>query len=397
MKTARSRVSLTIIFSLVVITLIAGIYSQRGNIQAWIFEPRATTATPGASTTAARTSSNNTTLQPPQTPISKLSVPWEVTFLPDETLLVTERSGQLLHIRADSEQRIPIAGVRHVGEGGLLGLALHPSYSENGWLYLYLTTQTDTGLTNRVERYTYDEQAGSLSDRMVIIENIPGSRNHDGGRIAFGPDNHLYITTGDGEKADLAQDTNSLAGKVLRVSHTGAAIADNPFGNQVYSYGHRNPQGLAWDEKGRLWLSEHGPSGTNTGNDEINLIVKGGNYGWPEVQGDQKREGMIPPVLHSGTADTWAPADIAVKNGRVYFTGLRAEALFTAQISEDTGGVSLKNLTAHYRSEFGRLRAVTFGPDELLYLTTSNTDGRGTAAADDDRIITLSPELLTLE
>lgn len=186
-----------------------------------------------------------------------LNIPWEVVFLPDREILVTQRPGTLLLVK--NKQQIPIAGVEHIGEGGLLGLAVHPNFKENKLIYLYLTSQTSAGLTNRVEQYKFENN--SLSGRKVILEGIAGASNHDGGRIAFGPDGYLYITTGDAQNPDSAQYRNSLNGKILRIKDDGSIPEDNPFGNAVYSYGHRNSQGLAWDGQKRLWATEHGRSG----------------------------------------------------------------------------------------------------------------------------------------
>lgn len=319
-----------------------------------------------------------------------LQIPWEIVFLTDGSMLVTERPGRLLHITAASTTPITVAGVRHVGEGGLMGLALHPQFAENQFIYLYLTTQSNDGLTNRVERYRFDATSHQLTDRAVIIENIPGASNHDGGRIAFGPDGFLYITTGDAEDPENAQDTRSLAGKILRLQDDGVVPADNPFGNAVYSYGHRNPQGIAWDSQGRLWETEHGPSGTQTGNDEVNLIEKGKNYGWPVIKGKQEKEGMVAPILESGTKETWAPGGVMVADGRVLFVGLRGESIYSALIA----GSTLQNVKSHFREEFGRLRVITEGPDGWIYIATSNTDGRGQKRVDDDMIIKIKKSAL---
>lgn len=316
----------------------------------------------------------------PEVVAENLQIPWEVAFLPDGDMLVTERPGTLKRIGRDQRQ-YTIDGVRHKGEGGLLGLALHPKFSENHFIYLYLTTASGAGLTNRVERYRYEND--NLTDRKVIIENIPGAANHDGGRIAFGPDGYLYITTGDAQNSDLAQDKNSLAGKILRLADDGSIPADNPFGNAVYSYGHRNPQGLAWDDRRALWATEHGRSGVLSGLDELNLIEKGKNYGWPTIQGDETREGMETPVLHSGPSTTWAPAGLAFKDGSLYFGGLRGESIYRAKI---TGGRQIE-LARLYQGQFGRVRAATIGPDGDLYITTSNTDGRGNPQPADDKVI----------
>jgi glucose/arabinose dehydrogenase len=284
----------------------------------------------------------------------------------------------------EAREGIPVAGVEHVGEGGLLGLALHPEYESNNWLYLYHTTRTSSGLINRVERYRFNEKDNLLEDRQIILDNIPASTNHDGGRLAFGPDNLLYITTGDAGNQNAAQDTQSLAGKILRVRDDGSVPSDNPFGNEVYSYGHRNPQGLAWDSNGQLWSTEHGPSGISSGYDELNLIQSGSNYGWPVIRGDETRDGMVRPVIHSGSDETWAPADLAIVDESVLFSGLRGQALYTAQIT----GQSTSARVPQLQNQFGRLRLVIPSPDgNWVYISTSNTDGRGRKQAGDDKLI----------
>ena len=315
-----------------------------------------------------------------------LQIPWEILFLPDGKLLVSERPGRLLLIGTD-RHAIEVSGVRHVGEGGLLGLAMHPDFERNGLLYLYLTSQENGQIVNRVERYLLD--GASLSQREVILEGIRGASNHDGGRIAFGPDGFLYIGTGDAQQAQTAQDTNSLNGKILRIRDDGTIPADNPFGNAVYSYGHRNVQGLAWDDQGRLWATEHGRSGVLSGLDELNLIERGKNYGWPEIQGDEQREGMVRPQIHSGN-ETWAPSGAEYIGGTIYFAGLRGESLYEAKVE----GGRVVAFSRQLQGEYGRLRSVRLGPDGYLYLLTSNRDGRGTPQNDDDRIIRIHPRIL---
>lgn len=315
-----------------------------------------------------------------------LAIPWEIAFLPDGDMLITERPGTLKRI--GKEMRVyAIEGVEHIGEGGLLGLALHPRFKENHWIYIYLTAAAKNGLKNRVERYRLEDNR--LSERKIIIDGIPGAKYHNGGRIAFGPDGYLYITTGDAGRSDLAQDTNSLAGKILRLADDGSIPPDNPFDNAVYSYGHRNSQGLAWDNKGRLWATEHGRSGILSGLDELNLIEKGKNYGWPVIQGDETKEGMEKPVVQSGPDETWAPAGIAFWKGRLFFGGLRGESLYEAEIL--AGGKII--LRVHFRQDFGRIRAVALGPDGFLYITTSNTDGRGEPKTGDDKVIRINPKI----
>ncbi|MEK7085097.1 MAG: PQQ-dependent sugar dehydrogenase, partial [Patescibacteria group bacterium] len=211
-----------------------------------------------------------------------LEIPWDIAFLPDGNMLVSERPGRLSLIYKNGKRNVIFEGsAQHTGEGGLLGMTLHPDFKNNHFIYLYLTVLREAAPPspdlpagarggrneNRVERWRLEN--GKLTDKKLIIEKIPGAPYHDGGRIEFGPDGYLYIATGDATQGKLAQDKNSLAGKILRLKADGAIPPDNPFGNAVYSYGHRNPQGLAWDQEGRLWSTEHGRSGALSGLDEI--------------------------------------------------------------------------------------------------------------------------------
>jgi len=314
-----------------------------------------------------------------------LSIPWEIAFLPEGGMLITERAGKLLRLEGTTKVIKEITGVAHVGEGGLLGLALHPDFAKNRMLYLYLTAQGESGLENRVERYNLKND--TLTERKVILDGIKGSSNHDGGRMAFGPDGYLYITTGDAEDSTLAQNKTSLNGKILRIKDDGTLPADNPFGNAVYSYGHRNPQGLAWTEKGELWITEHGPSGFQSGYDEVNRIQKGGNYGWPIVFGNQDQKEFVAPVIQSGSTDTWAPSGMLYYQGSLFFAGLRGEAVYKAKINKD----NTLALSTYLREEYGRIRTIALGADGYFYLCTSNTDGRGTPRAGDDKLIRVSP------
>nr|MBP7213551.1 PQQ-dependent sugar dehydrogenase [Anaerolineaceae bacterium] len=315
-----------------------------------------------------------------QSLVLNLNSPWEIAFLPDGTILITERGGNLIVLDGNEESRISIADVYEQGESGLLGLAVHPNFDKNRLIYLYLSYATSAGIRNRVESYQFtDEQ---ISDKQILIDDIPGAGNHDGGRIEFGPDGLLYITTGDAQNPDSAQDINSLSGKILRLNDDGSIPSDNPFNNMVYSYGHRNPQGLAWDEEGRLWSTEHGPSGFGTGYDELNLIEMGGNYGWPVIQGDQTREGMISPRLHSGGNETWAPGDLEIVDGQAWFNGLRGSTLYSVSLDR----INPESLNRNFVNQFGRLRAIRLGPDGFLYVGTSNRDGRGSPNENDDQI-----------
>jgi len=376
-----------IVIGLAILIFGVGVYIYRGNIA---HQPSPTSSITGPIDIEEGVVSPETQ-EPDDGPdieivAENLEIPWEVAFLPNGELLVTERPGRLLKIGKDRKV-YEISGVRHVGEGGLLGLALHPDFENNQFLYLYLTSTKAGQIVNRVERYRLEND--SLTNREVILEGIAGAPNHDGGRIEFGPDGYLYITTGDAERSSLSQDTSSLNGKILRVDGDGSIPSSNPFGNPVYSYGHRNVQGITWDEKGRLWATEHGRSGILSGLDELNLIEKGKNYGWPDIQGDETKEGMVLPVIHSGASETWAPAGAEFINGSIFFVGLRGSTLYQAIIENE----NVTTLVKHFEDEYGRLRVVRLGPDGYLYITTSNQDGRGPPRQGDDKIIRIHPRI----
>lgn len=316
-----------------------------------------------------------------------LHVPWEIAFLPSGGMLFTERSGTLVRIENGKKTEYTIGDVAEDEEGGLLGLALHPDFTDNHFIYVYYGSKGNAYNRNNVVRFTMD--GNQLSDKKIILDDIPGSNHHAGGRIAFGPDGLLYIAVGDSGESRFAQNLDSLAGKILRIRDDGSIPEDNPFGNAVYSYGHRNPQGLAWDDSGRLWSAEHGPSGVPCCHDEINLIEKGKNYGWPDIIGDESDKNMVTPVLQSGD-DTWAPSGLAYWNGRLFFAGLAGEALYGVKINDD----GTLTLSTYFKRKYGRLRAVAVGPDGFLYVSTSNLDGRGTPRKEDDRILRIDPKTL---
>jgi len=324
-----------------------------------------------------------------ETVAENLDTPWEVAFAPDGRIFVTERPGTVRVIESGELREEPYAelAVEELGEGGQLGLTFHPDFEENDTLYAYYTTGED-GAQNRIARLV--EESGVAEQREVLLEG-PAASIHNGGRIAFGPDGKLYATLGDVAEASLAQDRDALAGKILRLNPDGSIPDDNPFpGSPVYSYGHRNPQGLAWDDEGNLYAPEHGQSA----HDELNLIEAGNNYGWPELQGDERAPGLTPPILHSGE-ETWAPSgaeyvESGPWEGSVLFTGLAGESLHRVEFDpEDPGEVTEHR--EYLGGEYGRLRTVEQGPDGALYLLTSNRDGRGDPEPEDDRLIKLTP------
>lgn len=320
---------------------------------------------------------------------SGLEVPWSIDFSMDGRIFLTERVGRIRVIEDGKLVPRPVAEIRvaRVGEGGLLGLALHPDFQTNHYIYVYYTYRDSSGkLLNRVVRYV--ERLGEAVEERIILDGIPAAAIHDGGRIKFGPDGKLYVTTGDAGEPSLAQDLGSLAGKILRLNPDGSFPPDNPRPNSpVLSYGHRNPQGLAWHPITRmLYSTEHGP----TANDEVNLILKGGNYGWPVVLGKAREPQYIDPIINYDITE--APSGATFYQGvfkdwrnSLFFASLRGQhvrrIVFAAP--EYRSAVSDEVFLA----EFGRMRDVVVGPDGFVYLATSNRDGRGSPSGDDDKIL----------
>ena len=322
---------------------------------------------------------------------TQLQIPWSLAFAPDGRLFVTERPGRVRIVNfaaGTSELALTVADVQAQGEGGLLGLVLDPDFQTSRHVYLYYTAATAGGSVNRVVRYR--EVANRLAERVVLLDNIPASAIHDGGRMRFGPDNLLYITAGDAATTSLAQDLASLAGKILRVNRDGSTPRENPFGTPVYSSGHRNPQGLDWHPStGDLWASEHGSSG----NDEINVIERGANYGWPRIEGSQTGAGLLAPIAFY--SPSIAPSGASFYRGErfpaftnnLFVATLRGSHVLRLRIDGRRIVASERLLEAR----FGRIRDVIAGPDGLLYFCTSNNDGRGSTVADDDRVARLVP------
>jgi len=305
-----------------------------------------------------------------------LTVPWGLGFLPDGSALVTERaSARILRLRPGSPPAVvaTVSGVAPAGEAGLLGLAVSPTYAEDGFVYVYFTAASD----NRIARLRLD----APQDQQVILSGIAKATIHDGGRIAFGPDGMLYAGVGDANTTADAQNRQSLNGKILRMRPDGGVPAEgNPFpGSLVYSMGHRNVQGLAWDGQGRLYASEFGQ---NTW-DEVNQIVAGGNYGWPTVEGRSDDTRFRNPIVVWSTAEA-SPSGAAIDGSTLYVAALRGQRLWSVPL-DGTGDAGTP--TALLENRYGRLRTVERAPDGALWITTSNRDGRGTPAATDDRVI----------
>ncbi|MET9884460.1 PQQ-dependent sugar dehydrogenase [Streptomyces sp. NPDC006430] len=315
-----------------------------------------------------------------------LESPWGVAPLPDGDLLVASRDkGTISRVAVATGKVTPIGkvpGVAPGGEGGLLGLALSPSYASDRMVYAYFTTESD----NRIARMRYDEQrdAGQqLGAPDTVFRGIPKGLVHNGGRIAFGPDKMLYAGTGETGDTGLAQDKKSLGGKILRMTPDGQPVHGNPEADSVvYSYGHRNVQGLAWDKDKRLWAAEFGQ---NTW-DELNLIEPGANYGWPEAEGKAGKPGLRDPVA-VWNPDEASPSGIAWAQGSVWMAGLKGERLWRIPLA---GSAPVAEPEAFLTGKYGRLRTVVaLGGDRLL-LVTSETDGRGSPQEGDDRILTVT-------
>lgn len=326
-----------------------------------------------------------------------LDTVWEVAFSPDGRVFLTERPGRVRVVDADGVLRAdPWArpGVAEVGESGLMGLALHPDFPGTPYVYMSHTYEGDDGeLRNRIVRMT--DRDGQGTDTTVLLDGIPGANIHDGSRVAFGPNGTLWVTTGDAAQASNAQDRDSLSGKILRMTPSGDPIPDHPFDGSrnaryVWTWGHRNPQGLAFRPgDGQAVISEHGPEN----HDEVNVLRRGANYGWPDARGPRTDGGRYTPAIWSSGPDgTVAPAGAAFVDApgsplheAFVFVTLKAAQVHVLELSEDPTEVLSEDVI--FDGRWGRLRAAVWGPDEALYVSTSNKDGRGHAGPLDDRVV----------
>lgn len=304
--------------------------------------------------------------------VEGLEAPWSIAFHEGAALISERDTARILEVAEDGAVREVgvIDGVEPRGEGGLLGIAVHEAH-----LYAYFTA----GDENRIERYPLSGQPGAfaLGAAETVLTGMAASTNHNGGRIAFGPDGMLYATVGDAGDPHQAQDLGSLSGKILRVTPDGDVPADNPFDDSpVYSSGHRNPQRIAWGPDGTMYASEFGQDTW----DELNVIEPGGNYGWPDVEGIAERDGFIDPVQQWSPSDA-SPSGIAIADGAVFIANLRGERLREVPLDD------LARSREHWVGERGRLRDVVVAPDGALWVLTNNTDGRGDPRDGDDRVV----------
>ena len=328
-----------------------------------------------------------------ETVLTGLEIPWSMNFAPDGRLFVTERPGRVRIVTpgsSSSELALTIDDVYAQGEAGLLGLALDPDFAQNRFVYIYYSAAIGNRAVNRIVRYR--EVNSRLGERVTLLDNIPAANIHDGGRLRFGPDGLLYASAGDAADANLAQDVASLAGKILRLNRDGTTPRDNRFSSPVYTYGHRNPQGFDWHPtSGDLWAVEHGASG----NDEVNAIRAGLNFGWPRIEGAATMSGMEAPVTF------YDPA--IAPSGASFYRGQRlpqfANNLFVATLRGThllrlTVDTSTRRVTAQERlleGTYGRLRDVVSGPDGSLYFCTNDRDGRGNPTSSDDQVLRIVP------
>jgi glucose/arabinose dehydrogenase len=306
-----------------------------------------------------------------------MNVPWGIAFLGSGAALVSERnSGRIVRVDPNGKKTTlgevnGVEGPSGIGEGGLMGIALAPGDEET--LYAYHTSSSD----DRLVRVSL--AGGRVGRSRALLTDIPTSVHHHGGRLLFAPDRTLYLATGDAEDSASAQDRDALTGKILRLTTDGDAAPGNPYGNRTWSYGHRNIEGLAFDARGRLWATEFGDQKS----DELNLIVKGGNYGWPDVEGDSNNNDFEAPKYTWSPTSDCSPAGLAITRNTAFIGALRGQSMFAVTLR----GTRVGDASEYFSGEYGRIRNVVVAPGGALWLTTSNTDGRTDPGRDDDQIL----------
>lgn len=326
----------------------------------------------------------------------ELNVPWELIFLPNSNRAVfSERGGNVRLIEDGNlaEEAYLKLGQKALGEGGLMGLTYHPNFSSEAYIYVMYTYQGSDGeIYNRVSRF--EDKGKRAVNEEVLVEKIPGSSNHNGGRIAFGPDNKLYITTGDTFNREIAQDLDNLGGKILRLNPDGSIPEDNPFADSpIYSLGHRNPQGLAWHpETGDLFISDHGPSGEDglRAKDRIKVVDAGDNFGWPDKIGAFDNSEYKDPLIM--WENPVPPSGMTFYQGKLYVGTLRSQSLVRIELSRENDNYIVEKIEHLFNdgrgsSTYGRIRTAVKGPDGYLYFLTNNRDGRGNPRNNDDKIL----------
>ena len=339
------------------------------------------------------------------TVVQGLRVPWEMRFLPDGRLLITEREGRIVlaDVGSGSVTEVGRIDVAAQGESGLMGLALDPDFPDNPGIYVSYTHSGTDGNQNRLSRFELnglDTASPGLGEETILLDGISAASNHDGSRLAFGPDGYLWMTMGDAGNGDRAQQMDSLSGKVLRMTRDAQPAPDNPFPDLphpfslIYTLGHRNPQGLAFHpQSGTAFVTEHGPAD----NDEVNRLAAGGNYGWPDLHGAEGVTGFVDPI--ASWTPTIAPAGcifyadgtLTDLNGTFLFVTLKDSDLRVLVSGGSGDFASIADERVLFDEQFGRLRAIAQGPDGALYIATSNHDGRGDPGPLDDRVIRIDP------
>lgn len=372
-RSPRSRSTASVVFTAGALAALLGLAGCAAE------PPSKPTASPTTAPTADPPAEEGPEPLGPRQSTTGLAAPWSIAYVENSALVSERDSGKLLELTADGASReiTTISDVVHGGEGGLLGIAVSPAADGAQPEYLYAYSTSGTG--NRVQRFPLTGEPGALAigEPTAILEGLPSATSHNGGRIAFGPDGMLYVTVGDASQPWLSQDLDSLAGKILRLTPDGGVPDDNPFdGSPVFTYGHRNPQGIAWAPDGKMYSSEFGQDTW----DELNVITAGSNYGWPEVEGIAGDSRYVDPVQQWAPAEA-SPSGIAITNDTIYIANLRGQRVRTVPLSDLTAS------SDHFVEEYGRIRDVTVSPDGTLWLLSNNTDGRVEPREGDDRFI----------